>query len=275
MKINSETKIGALIMINPDVIDAIVSINKHFEKLRNPLLRKILASRVTIGDAAKIGGTTVQVFFDKLLPLGFSCENPLAENSDAKIPIPKFYQTLNYKYIEVLDVRELISSGKDPFNKIMDVLAQMPEKYVLKLINTFDPTPLTNLLSKKGYASYSIQVETSLVYTYIKKETEIPHVEMKKGEESDSDEIQKIVNVFGDKILRMDVRNLEMPMPMLNILSALEDINDETLLYVVHDKVPVYLIEKLNEENYMYKFRKVSPNEVVLLIYKETIDGHQ
>ena len=71
MKIDQYTKISQLINANPAVIEAIASINRHFEKLRNPILRKILASRVTIADAAKIGGTTVQQFYEKLGPLGF------------------------------------------------------------------------------------------------------------------------------------------------------------------------------------------------------------
>ncbi|MDX5436888.1 MAG: DUF1858 domain-containing protein, partial [Pontibacter sp.] len=56
MEIAANTKISAILKANPDAIEAIAAINRHFEKLRNPLLRKILASRVTIADAARIGG---------------------------------------------------------------------------------------------------------------------------------------------------------------------------------------------------------------------------
>ncbi len=43
MKINSQTKISALIKDNPNTIEAIVSVNPYFSKLKNPLLRGILA----------------------------------------------------------------------------------------------------------------------------------------------------------------------------------------------------------------------------------------
>ena len=145
--------ISALIKENPDVIEAIVSINKHFEKLRNPILRKILASRVTIADAAKIGGTTIQIIFEKLAPLGFFCEEGNSKNIENVNFVPEFFKTLTKKYLEELDVRKDLDSGKDPFNKIMDVLAQLPDKYTLKIINTFEPIPLIHLLQKKGYSS--------------------------------------------------------------------------------------------------------------------------
>lgn len=71
MYINEDTKISALIRHNPKSIDAIVSISNNFDKLKNPILRKILASRVSIKQAAKIGGSTIEAFYDKLTPLGF------------------------------------------------------------------------------------------------------------------------------------------------------------------------------------------------------------
>ncbi|MCC6180681.1 MAG: DUF1858 domain-containing protein, partial [Bacteroidia bacterium] len=54
MEINENTKISTIIANNPSAIDKIVSLSKHFEKLKNPILRKVLASRVSIKQAAKI-----------------------------------------------------------------------------------------------------------------------------------------------------------------------------------------------------------------------------
>ena len=56
MYINENTKISVLINYNPKSVDAIVSISNNFDKLKIPILRKVLASRVNIKQAAKIGG---------------------------------------------------------------------------------------------------------------------------------------------------------------------------------------------------------------------------
>ena len=123
MKISSKTKISALIKENPKAIDAIASINPHFEKLRNPILRKVLASRVTIADAARIGNANVADFFVKLQPLGFERENDsVSEEKTAAMPQPINKETpadMPINFVE-LDVREDIETGNDPFNLIRD-----------------------------------------------------------------------------------------------------------------------------------------------------------
>jgi hypothetical protein len=270
MKINKNTKISQLIKENPDSIDAIVSINKFFEKLRNPFLRKILASRVTIEDAAKIGGTTVQVFFEKLAPLGFFNENTSDVVSKEENSIPDFYKSLTAKNLQELDVRNDIAKGNDPFNEIMDVLAQMPHEKVLKVVNTFEPIPLVNLLARKGYESYTLYKEPSLVYTFFKysgksNNYKIPEI---SDVEISSDDIAKLVHSFGEKIINIDVRDLEMPMPMVTILSELDVLPAKTLLYVVHSKIPVYLFPELDSRGFKYNVKKNSEDEVLVLIYK-------
>ena len=43
MIINANTKIAAILKQHPDALEAIISLNPKFEKLRNPLLRKLMA----------------------------------------------------------------------------------------------------------------------------------------------------------------------------------------------------------------------------------------
>jgi len=55
MTINSNTKIGAILKEAPGALDAIIEINAKFEKLRNPILRKLMAGRTTLATASKFG----------------------------------------------------------------------------------------------------------------------------------------------------------------------------------------------------------------------------
>ena len=83
MQISASTKISTLIKENEGVIDVIASINKHFKKLQNPFLRKMLAPRVSIADAARVGGVPVCVMIDKLRDFGFEVEDAcLCEEDD-------------------------------------------------------------------------------------------------------------------------------------------------------------------------------------------------
>src|SRR5688500_6775001 len=135
MTITSQTKISALIKANPAVIDAIASINAHFKKLHNPFLRKVLASRVTIAEAAKIGKVDIRLFFERLKPLGFDADESAgpgeAQPGSMNAAAPEFDCRL--------DVRPDIDRGEDPFIKILDMLAKIEVGDTMLLVNSFEP----------------------------------------------------------------------------------------------------------------------------------------
>ena len=75
MIINERTKIAQLLKHHPDALETIVSIAPDFKKLRNPILRKLMAGRTTIAMASKIGGCKPEDFFKALAPLGFEADS--------------------------------------------------------------------------------------------------------------------------------------------------------------------------------------------------------
>lgn len=272
MQISAKTKISELIKVNPASIDAIASINKHFLKLKNPVLRKILASRVTIEDAARIGHTTVEEFFQKLEPLGFvpACypkKEAIKEAADIrKTPVFMWSESP----VTMLDVRPDLLSGQDPFKRIMAAISSLPEGTVLCVINTFEPLPLINLLNKKGFDHYTKKDQAEVVYTYFKK---TGNGSTKNPEEPNTSFIEKdgfeeMTRLFKNKIQTIDVRDMEMPMPMISILSALEKLPDDFALFVQHKKVPQFLLAELRELNFYCLIHNVEEGNVQLLIYK-------
>jgi hypothetical protein len=268
MKIDETTKISALIKHNPNVIDAIASISKNFEKFKNPILRKILASRVTIQQAAKIGDSTVEIFFEKLVPLGFEVKITHALKGDADAGITeKKDVSLDFKSIEELDVRQMLKSGKDPFHPIMDALKTLDENSALKIVNTFEPTPLITILSKKGYTHHTVMIENQLVHTYFFKPTgnSVPVIIETNPKD---DDITVLLNLYKNKVKEITVTHLEMPQPMVTILSELETLPEDHLLFVHHKKVPQFLFPQLSEKGYLWRILEEASGEVKLLIFK-------
>ncbi|TPE44071.1 DUF2249 domain-containing protein [Pontibacter mangrovi] len=270
MQIAANTKISALIKENPAAIEAIASINKHFEKLRNPLLRKVLASRVTIADAARIGGCEVERFYEKLEPLGFTVSNitktekAMPEPTIVASEMPAALAKLN---VITLDVCEDIATGNDPFLKIMDAVDRIEDTSALLIINTFEPTPLIAILKKKGYSYFTDVKSPELVHTYFWQESAAET----KAEESikpAGNSFEDALARFAGKVKRVDVRHLEMPQPMIIILGELEYLPAGEALYVAHKRVPQFLLPQLEERGFEVAINEVGPNEVYLLIYK-------
>src|SRR5262245_30856051 len=95
MMINSTTKIAAIIKANKAGIDVIASLAKPLEKLRNPVLRSLMAGRVTIAEAAKMGGCKVDDFKKALEPLGFNwVTSEEGTNESGGEPIPAWFRAL-------------------------------------------------------------------------------------------------------------------------------------------------------------------------------------
>lgn len=271
MKINKLTKIATLIKENQETIEAIASISSHFNKLRNPLLRKILASRVTIEDAARIGKCDVNILFKKLADIGFEIETSpmLKEEKNEILQNSAILEAISSSKFTTLDVRPSLTKGEDPFKNIMEALKTLKEGYALEVINTFEPTPLIKIVNSKGYLSM-VETKKDTVFTYFLKVAEI-----EKIQPADTSTFKISNDVFEEKkanckkeIHEIDVRNLEMPLPMLTILQELESLKENEVLYVHHKKIPQYLLPELEERKFKTWITEINSENVKLLIHK-------
>lgn len=270
MKISAKTKISKLIKANGQTIEVISSINKHFKKLNNPFLRKTLASRVSIAEAARIGGVLVCVMIDKLKEIGFETVDECG--CETVSPADKYRlnnKTKNMKKERILelDVRPILDDGVDPFEAIMAKLKTMDDSETLLIINTFEPIPLLNLLKKKGYVYETVRPESGLVHTYLEKDNsekkkEVKEVRQEGGSFSD------IEAKFKGNMTEIDVRDLEMPMPMVTILEALEKLHAGQALYVHHKKLPQYLIPEMEDRGYKWVSDEIDDDNIKLIIFK-------
>lgn len=270
MTINIHTKIATLLKHSPQTLEAIVSISPKFTKLRNPLLRKVIAGRTSIAMASKMGGCSTGDFFKKLQPLGFEIDEAAhdADDESEKIPVPGFLKNIQLHNVVELDVRPVIETGKDPLNIILEKVKALDTGSVLKIINSFEPTPLRHLLGKQGFESYTEIINDELVYSYFFKKTDKSLVLEENGS-ADSEDWNETVTRFKDNLETIDVRELEMPLPMHKILEALEALPLDKALFVYHKRIPVFLLPELADRKYSYSFKEISDAEVHLLIYKD------
>ena len=270
MTINANTKISSLLKYNADALEAIVSISPKFTKLRNPILRKVIAARTSIAMASKFGGCSVDDFFNKLQPLGFEIDISAIEMEKVieNKPVPAFMKNIAADKMIELDVRSIIESGKDPLDIIVKKVKSLETGAVLKIINSFEPTPLMHLLGKQGFESYAETISDELVNTYFYKKGDLT-ILPENNKTDYSKGWEEILNRFKDKLVTIDVRALEMPLPMHTILETLNKLSNDKALFVYHKRIPVFLLPELEEQQFSYRIKEISDAEVHLLIYKD------
>jgi len=271
MLINGQTKLASLIKERTEALDAIVSLSPKFEKLRNPLLRKLMAARTSIATAAKIGGCQLSDFFNKLKPLGFEIDNNILPANSENKKLPAFLLAIQKDQLIEVDVRPLLASGEDPLGPIIQKIKWLKPGQVLKIVNSFYPEPLILLLKKQGFDSYADQIDDYRVDAYFyrndgSRESEVWSRKSKitPAEEGWDDIFQK----YQSNLQELDVRHMEMPKPMIAILDALNELPIDTALLVYHKRIPVYLIPELTDRKFSYRIKEIKEGEVNLLIYK-------
>lgn len=270
MILDAHTKISIILKQAPQSLDAIISLSPRFEKLRIPLLRKVMAPRTDLAMAAKIGGCTVADFLRVLKPFGFEVDNRMPDSDTTVMESkPAFLLNIAKEAITTLDVRPMLAQGKDPLQLILENIKNLPVGNVLQIINTFEPLPLISLLKKRGFLSFTEVKDVDEVHTYFFAPGNLLEEE-KTFEINESADFKLLIQKYEGRMHTINVQQLEMPGPMHAILNAIETLPDGFALYVYHKRVPVYLLPLLREKGFDYRINQLSENTVHLLLFRNT-----
>jgi len=266
MVVNKDSKISKILDENEKAIDTIASVNKNFTKLQNPFLRKLFAPRVSIKDAAKIGGTSSNEILKKLEAIGFKVEYS-EKNEDHKIKERE--NTMKKDKVVTLDVRPILDTGTDPYHAIMDTLKTMNNDESLLIINTFEPVPLLNKLKSKGYTYEVERPDEKTVHTFLTKTEDFEEETKEEVELGENPTFEQMEEKYKGKMHEIDVRDLEMPLPMVTILQEIEKIEEDEVLYVHHKRLPQYLLPELETRGWVYVNKEVDNDNMKFIIYKK------
>ncbi|HVZ96881.1 MAG TPA: DUF2249 domain-containing protein [Chitinophagaceae bacterium] len=272
MKISGQTKISDIIKANKAGIDAIAGVAKPLERLKNPILRKAMASRVTLAEAAKMGGCEVHRLADALAPLGFLFEDIEVSGPTVKQK-PVWLNNANKNDITFLDVRPVIENGADPLKDILHRFKQVDEGKIFCIINSFVPTPLIHLLQQeRAEDSFVDPVTDAEFHTYFLKKKKANAVVGNAGQHEKiimDDEVgfrAVCGSYINEKKKEIDVRHLEMPGPMQAILNGIKNLPDDMALFVHHKRVPLYLLEELADKDIEIHIYKIGEGNVKMLL---------
>lgn len=267
--ITKEMKVLDVLNKYPETLEVFIQVSPHFKKLQNKILRKALASRVTIEQAAKIANVDLKNLLyelNKKINKDFSTlliKANISQEDNKTLNKPDFLNNIPSDKIVKLDVRPILNQGLDPFMNIMNASNQLKEDEILLLINSFEPIPLYTVLGKKGFDHWTEKVDDAFhVYFFRRKEDEISKSEELSEEKNSAD-------LNFEKIIEIDVRELPPPEPMIKILETLSQIDEQTFLLVHHHREPMMLYPKLEERGFEAITNKINDNYYKVLIMKK------
>ena len=258
MHITAETRVSDLLDAHPEAVDVLAEFNHHFAKLRHRVLRKIMAPRVTLAQAAQIAQVDVGAMLTVLARAtgqapAPSCDAPASAPGPpgAGEARPPFLDQFPGDRLVTVDVREDIRRGQEPFAKIMTAVKRLKPGQALLLRNVFEPVPLYQVLKKKGLDHWTEcrGPEDWWIYFYSSP------TEGSGGGAAPSPGTGGAEGgtARGPAEVIVDARGLEPPQPMQRILEALASLPEGATLRARTDRRPMLLYPKLEERGYRYE----------------------
>ncbi len=165
--ISPKTKIGELLDAFPQLENVLINLSPSFAKLKNPILRKTVAKVASLQQAAVIGGLQVNELVNRLRKeVGQDISSEKSE--DAKYIAKKSLQWYSQEaVVESFDATSIINSGGSPMAEILERTKKLQKGEIFELTTPFVPAPIIDMLKEKGFESFSIQNDKSILSYFI------------------------------------------------------------------------------------------------------------
>jgi uncharacterized protein (DUF2249 family) len=256
--ITADTNLGGLLDEHPELVEVLAGCHDHFARLRNRLLRRVMAPRVTVAQAARLAGLPVADLVATLRrAVGEPGEAPAA-TAAAPAPTaadsgPRPAELDRLRAVEV-DVREDIRRGEEPFARIMAAVKALGPAEALVIRAPFEPVPLYDVLGRRGLAHWT--------------ERRAPddwRVWFHRGAAAPAPTPGAPVSRPADTAA-LDVRGLEPPLPMVRVLERLDTLPPGAVLTVLHERRPLFLYPQLDERGFRHETDEPEPGLVRIVI---------
>jgi len=167
-----------------------------------------------------------------------------------------------------LDVREDLRAGREPFARIMAAVDALSPDGVLVLRAPFEPVPLYRVLARRGFAHWTESSDAEDWRVWFYRESAEAHSAPALASRATAVDSAGTDAPAGDSTVRLDVRGLEPPLPMVRVLEAVEALGPGQRLEVLHHRRPVFLYPQLEERGCRHVTDESEPGLVRIAIWR-------
>lgn len=155
----SRWTLHAVLRRYPQLLDVLIECCPAFVKLRHPVLRNVQTRLVTVAQAARIGGIEPAALAHTLnAAIGVTAPVPPPGEALEAAPTGAGVLCKSSPVAVALDVRPMLAGGEEPFHAVMTAAATVPVGQTLRLRVGFEPLPLYDVLSRRGFTYQAQQL---------------------------------------------------------------------------------------------------------------------
>jgi uncharacterized protein (DUF2249 family) len=152
-----------------------------------------------------------------------------------------------------VDVRDDIRRGEEPFARIMTAARALGPGEALVIRAPFEPAPLYAVLGRRGLAHWTERLAADDWRVWFHRAAAAPAAGPAPAA------------VAGGGTT-LDVRGLEPPQPMVQVLERLEALEPGGVLTVLHERRPVFLYPQLDARGFRHETDEPEPGLVRIVI---------
>ncbi|HSK21167.1 MAG TPA: DUF2249 domain-containing protein [Longimicrobiales bacterium] len=273
MVIARTDRVSTVIGRDESLIDVFASLSPAFERLRSPGMRKVMARLVTVEQAARMAGVDADELVSRLN--GHEAARDVAANTMTEADNvaamdtgskPAALAAIDNERIVVLDVRDELRAGREPFSLIMGALRSVPEGGALVIRAIFEPVPLYAVMKRQGLEHWTEELAADdWRVSFFPPTAEEAAQEKGSPGSTTPGSVDDAADPEGDVIV-LDVRGMEPPEPMMRTLAALEELPVGATLLQINVRVPQFLLPMLEERGFTYHVREQEQDLVRVFI---------
>ncbi|MBP8845969.1 MAG: DUF2249 domain-containing protein [Thermoanaerobaculia bacterium] len=266
--IRRDDRLSTVLERDPRLLDTLLAASPAFSFLNNPATRKTMASLSTVAHAARVAGIDADALLARLnaaltgapLPAAAAAPAPAATSPEAG-DLPA---AVREREAVECDVREALRKGQEPFAQILAAARSVGAGQALHLRAIFEPAPLYAVLGRLGFVHFTRQEAADDWHIWFWREdaaAAAASASAAPAEVPGPGDLEADANV-----VVLDVRGLEPPEPMVRTLAALESLPPGATLVQLNERVPQFLLPRLEEHGFVYEIREQSPDLVRIFI---------
>jgi uncharacterized protein (DUF2249 family) len=251
------------------LVEVFVRHSQHFTKLRNRTMRRIMGRLVTVEDASRMAAVPLENLLHDLndaLGIAVASEPPAPAAVIPAVPstdAASAFHPADAHVVEV-DVRDDLRAGREPLARIMAATSALAAGDVLRVRAIFEPVPLFTLLGKRGFLHESTEhAQDDWSVWFWRDATPAPaRATTPVSPAKDAPAMDE------SRTVRIDVRGLQPPEPLMRTLAALETLPEGHQLVHVNSRVPQLLLPMLAERGFACELDESHADQVLLRIWR-------
>jgi uncharacterized protein (DUF2249 family) len=147
-----------------------------------------------------------------------------------------------------LDVRPILRDGGEPFSVIMTAVAALAPGQPLRLLASFKPLPLFQVLGARGFDAAAREIgggDWEVIFTPAGAPATQDGVATPVASHADQE--------WPEPEFELDLRDLGPPEPMVRALESVESLSAGRTMAALLPREPVFLLEELNQRGHGWR----------------------